>query len=25
MLRNGKYGNFKGCCNYPNCKFTVKI
>ena len=25
ILRNGKYGNFKGCSNYPNCKFTVKI
>jgi len=25
ILRNGKYGNFKACSNYPNCKFTVKI
>lgn len=22
-LRKGKYGNFKGCSNYPNCKFTA--
>lgn len=24
VLRNGKYGSFYGCANYPNCKFTVK-
>lgn len=24
MLRNGKYGQFYGCSNYPNCKFTKK-
>ena len=23
--RSGKYGNFYGCSNYPNCKFTQKI
>ena len=23
-LRNGKYGKFYGCSNYPNCKFTMK-
>ena len=22
--RNGKYGSFYGCSNYPNCKFTLK-
>ena len=22
VLRNGKYGNFYGCSNYPNCRFT---
>ena len=22
-LRNGKYGSFYGCSNYPNCKFTM--
>jgi len=22
--RNGKYGNFIGCSNYPNCKYTSK-
>ena len=25
VLRNGKYGNFYGCSNYPKCKFTLKI
>ena len=25
ILRNGKYGEFYGCSNYPNCKFTKKI
>lgn len=24
LLRNGKYGNFYGCSNYPNCKFTTE-
>lgn len=24
ILRKGAYGNFHGCCNYPNCKFTIK-
>lgn len=24
IQRKGKYGNFYGCSNYPNCKFTVK-
>lgn len=23
-LRNGKYGNFYGCSNYPKCKYTRK-
>lgn len=23
--RQGKYGNFLGCSNYPNCKFTKKL
>lgn len=22
--RKGQYGSFRGCSNYPNCKFTVK-
>lgn len=22
--RNGKYGTFMGCSNYPKCRFTVK-
>lgn len=25
VLRKGKYGDFYGCSNYPNCKFTKKI
>ena len=25
VLRNGKYGHFYGCSNYPKCKFTQKI
>ena len=25
VLRNGKYGAFYGCTNYPNCKYTLKI
>lgn len=24
VLRNGKYGQFKGCSNYPECRFIVK-
>lgn len=24
VLRNGKYGSFWGCSNYPNCKFTKR-
>ena len=24
ILREGKYGQFYGCSNYPNCKFTIK-
>jgi len=24
VLREGKYGQFYGCSNYPNCKFTHK-
>lgn len=24
ILRQGRYGNFYGCSNYPNCKFTIK-
>lgn len=24
VKRNGKYGSFKGCSNYPRCKFTAK-
>lgn len=24
VFRNGKYGSFKGCSNYPRCRFTVK-
>ena len=24
VLRNGKYGQFKGCSNYPKCRFVVK-
>lgn len=23
--RQGKYGKFLGCSNYPNCKFTAKL
>jgi ssDNA-binding Zn-finger/Zn-ribbon topoisomerase 1 len=22
--RCGKYGKFKGCSNYPTCRFTIK-
>lgn len=25
MIRNGKYGKFYGCSNFPRCKFTIKI
>jgi len=24
VLRNGKYGKFKGCENYPKCRFIMK-
>jgi len=24
IRRNGRYGSFLGCSNYPNCKFTAK-
>ena len=24
VLRNGRYGSFYGCSNYPNCRFTIK-
>lgn len=24
VLRNGKYGQFKGCSNFPRCRFTLK-
>jgi len=24
-FKNGRYGEFLGCSNYPNCKFTAKI
>lgn len=25
ILRNGKYGEFYGCVNYPKCKYTLKV
>lgn len=25
VLRQGKYGNFLGCSNYPNCRFTKSL
>lgn len=25
VLRNSKYGDFMGCSNYPECKFTINI
>ena len=25
VKRNGRYGSFYGCSNYPNCKFTIKL
>ncbi|MBR6489156.1 MAG: topoisomerase DNA-binding C4 zinc finger domain-containing protein, partial [Muribaculaceae bacterium] len=24
VQRNGRYGSFYGCSNYPRCKFTTK-
>ncbi|HEY8890518.1 MAG TPA: topoisomerase DNA-binding C4 zinc finger domain-containing protein [Clostridium sp.] len=24
VLRNGKYGQFKGCSSFPKCRFIVK-
>ncbi|MDT8718757.1 NERD domain-containing protein [Clostridium sp. 19966] len=24
VLRNGKYGEFKGCSNFPKCRYTAK-
>ena len=24
-IRNGKYGKFYGCSNYPNCEFTKPL
>ena len=24
IMRNGKYGRFIGCSNYPKCKYTEK-
>ncbi|WP_278680442.1 topoisomerase DNA-binding C4 zinc finger domain-containing protein [Leyella stercorea] len=23
VIRNGKFGPFYGCSNYPKCKFTI--
>lgn len=25
MERDGRYGNFYGCSNYPRCKYTEKL
>ena len=25
VVRYGKYGNFKGCSSYPDCKFKKKL
>ena len=25
VLRNGKYGKFLGCSNFPRCKFTYNL
>ncbi|MFZ3106625.1 MAG: topoisomerase DNA-binding C4 zinc finger domain-containing protein [Candidatus Hydromicrobium sp.] len=25
IIRNSKYGSFKGCSNYPKCKFSFDI
>ncbi len=24
VIRKGKYGEFKGCSNFPKCRFTAK-
>lgn len=24
-LKNGKYGDFYGCCNFPKCRYTEKL
>ena len=24
IMRNGKYGSFYGCSNYPRCRFTAQ-
>ena len=24
IMRNGKYGSFIGCSNFPNCRYTKK-
>jgi len=24
VLRDGRYGRFKGCANYPKCRFVAK-
>ena len=25
VLRNGKYGKFYGCSNYPKCRYTAPV
>ena len=25
IIREGKYGKFLGCSNFPNCKYTEKV
>ena len=25
IVRNGKYGDFLGCSNYPDCKYTREL
>ena len=25
VLRKGKYGDFYGCCNFPKCRYTLKV
>jgi DNA topoisomerase-1 len=25
VIRSGKFGKFKGCANYPTCKWTVSL
>lgn len=25
IIRNGKYGEFKGCSNYPHCRFILNV